>query len=95
MSIDESEVRRIAHLARIRIEEAEIPRYARELSQILDFVRQLGEARTEGVEPMAHPLDAKQRLREDRVTEPGRRDEFLALAPDAAEGFYRVPKVIE
>lgn len=95
MSIDTDEVRRIAHLARLGIDEADVSRYADELTRILDFVRQLDEADTGDVEPMSHPLDAKQRLRADEVTEGDRREAFLALAPEAASGLYLVPKVIE
>lgn len=95
MSIDESEVRRIADLARLGIDDADVGRYADELSRILDFVRQLDAADTDGVAPMAHPLDVHQRLRPDEVTEGDRRDEFLSLAPDEAGGLYLVPRVIE
>jgi len=95
MSIDESEVRRIAELARLGIDEADLGRYADELSRILDFVRQLDAADTDGVAPMAHPLDVHQRLRPDQVTESDRRDEFLSQAPEAGAGLYLVPRVIE
>ena len=74
MSIDASEVARIAHLARLHVSEADAPRYARELSGILELVEQMQARDTAQVEPMAHPLDASQRLRPDEVTEPDRRD---------------------
>lgn len=95
MSIDADEIRRIAHLARLGIDEADMPRYAEELSRILDFVQQLEGADTAGVTPMSHPLDAAQRLRPDEVTEAGRRDSYLEQAPASASGLYLVPRVIE
>lgn len=95
MSIDADEIRRIAHLARLGIEEADTPRYAEELSRILDFVQQLEGADTAGVTPMSHPLDASQRLRRDEVTEAGRREAYLELAPLSSGGLYLVPKVID
>ena len=95
MSIDSEEVRRIAHLARLGIDEADVEQYAEELTRILDFVQQLDEADTGEVAPMSHPLDAVQRLRTDEVTEGDRREAFLELAPEASSGLYLVPKVIE
>lgn len=95
MSIDTDEVRRIAHLARLGIEDGDVARYAEELTRILDFVRQLDEADTGNLEAMSHPLDAVQRLRPDEVTEGDRREAFMELAPEASSGLYLVPKVIE
>ncbi|MDX1434897.1 MAG: Asp-tRNA(Asn)/Glu-tRNA(Gln) amidotransferase subunit GatC [Gammaproteobacteria bacterium] len=95
MSIDQSEVARIAHLARLELSADEVPRYAAELSKILEFVGRMSAVDTAGVSPMAHPLDLVQRLREDRVTEADRRDDFQAHAPAVADGLYLVPKVIE
>lgn len=95
MSIDQSEVARIAHLARLELSADEIPRYAAELSKILDLVGRMSAVDTTGVSPMAHPLDLAQRLREDRVTEADRRDDFQAHAPAVENGLYLVPKVIE
>ncbi|ROR34692.1 Asp-tRNA(Asn)/Glu-tRNA(Gln) amidotransferase subunit GatC [Inmirania thermothiophila] len=95
MSLERSDVEYIAHLARLAIREADIPGYARELSKILAFVEQLAEAPTEGVEPLAHPIDAVQRLRDDVVTETDQRALFQAIAPAVEDGLYLVPKVIE
>lgn len=95
MSLGPEEVRRIAWLARLEISEADIDGYARNLSDILDFVEQLADVPTDGVEAMAHPLDATQRLRPDEVTETNQRDRFLALAPAAENGLFLVPRVIE
>lgn len=95
MSLNREDVQRIAHLARLGIDEDDVPGYASELSKILDLVAQLQEADTQNVAPMAHPLNAEQRLREDRVTETDQRDKFQAIAPATESGLYLVPKVIE
>ena len=95
MAIDEEEVTKIAHLARLRVADESVPRYVEELSKILDFVARMASVDTSGVTPMAHPLDATQRLREDRVSEPDGRSEYQAHAPAVENGLYLVPKVIE
>ena len=91
----DDDVRKIAWLARLQIDEADIPAYAAELSRVLEFVRQLNEIDTDGITPMAHPTDAVQRLRPDEVTEQNQRDKFQAIAPAAEAGLYMVPKVVE
>jgi len=95
MSLDKHEVERIAHLARLEIDPGAVPEYARNLSNILDLVEQLDAADTAGVEPMAHPLEVRQRLREDVVTETNQRERFQAIAPQVEDGLYLVPRVIE
>jgi aspartyl-tRNA(Asn)/glutamyl-tRNA(Gln) amidotransferase subunit C len=95
MSLDRSDVEKIAHLARMAIDESQVDDYAKELSNILGLVEQLESADTDQVEPMAHPLHMAQRLREDRVTETDRRGENQAVAPSVETGLYLVPKVIE
>ena len=95
MALDKSDVETIAHLARLQIDETKIPDYVSTLSSILDLVTRLQAVETDNVEPMAHPLDATQRLREDKVTETDRRDEYQTIAPDTEAGLYLVPKVIE
>ena len=95
MSLDSKEVAKIAYLARLGVDESEYPDYARNLSDILSFVEQLNAVDTEGVEPMAHPLEAGQRLRADEVTEADQREHFQAIAPKVEAGLYLVPKVIE
>lgn len=95
MSLNREDVERIAHLARLGITENDVPAYAQELSKILDLVAQLQDADTEGVEPMAHPLHAEQRLRDDEVTEADQREKFQTIAPATEAGLYLVPKVIE
>jgi len=95
MELDARQVAHVATLARIALTPEELPRYAAELTSILDFVARLEGADTEGVEPLAHPLDLPARLRADEVSEPDHRESFQAIAPAAAEGLYLVPKVIE
>lgn len=95
MSLDKEAVGRIAHLARLGVDAGEFENYASNLSAILAFVEQLEQVDTEGVAPLAHPLDACQRLRPDEVTEADRRDQFQQIAPRVEAGLYLVPKVIE
>ncbi len=95
MSLTSDEVRSIARLARLAISDQDIPRYADNLSRILDFVAQLDKAETASVAPMAHPLDMSQQLRADVVTETNQRELFQKNAPQVEAGLYLVPKVIE
>ena len=95
MSLDKATVAKIAHLARIKVPEADQEHLAGELSKILDFVEQLREVDTEGVAPMSSVVDTKLRWRADVVSDGGYRDDILANAPDRAEGFFSVPKVVE
>ena len=95
MSLDAEQVARIAYLARLQIDSEAIPDYARNLSAILDFVEQMNAVDTSGIEPMAHPQDVSQCLRDDVVTESNQRDLFQQIAPATENGLYLVPKVIE
>ncbi|MDH5191099.1 MAG: Asp-tRNA(Asn)/Glu-tRNA(Gln) amidotransferase subunit GatC [Gammaproteobacteria bacterium] len=95
MALDRTDVEKIAHLARLATEESELPGYADDLSNILKLVEQMDAADTANVEPMAHPLDMAQRLREDEVTEENQREHFQNIAPQVESGLYLVPKVIE
>ena len=95
MSLQHSDIEKIAHLARLAIAEEDIPRYARELSNILQMVEQMNGVDTRTVVPMAHPMEAGQRLRSDQVTETDQREQFQAIAPQVEAGLYLVPKVIE
>jgi aspartyl-tRNA(Asn)/glutamyl-tRNA(Gln) amidotransferase subunit C len=95
MSLKSDDVRAIAHLARLHIDDDAIDRYTADLSSILEFVEQMNQVDSSGIEPLANPLDETQRLRDDEVTESDQRDKFQRIAPDVAQGFYRVPKVIE
>jgi aspartyl-tRNA(Asn)/glutamyl-tRNA(Gln) amidotransferase subunit C len=95
MTLARADIDNIAHLARLELDPADVPAYTRHLSDILAFVEQLDAADTAGVTPMAHPLDAVQRLRADEVTESDQRARFQALAPAVEDGLYLVPKVID
>ena len=95
MSLDKNDVEKIAHLARLSLDEKDIPGYAGSLSSILEFVEQMNAVDTENVAPMAHPHDAFQRLREDVVTEENQREHFQKIAPEVEDGLYLVPQVIE
>ena len=89
------DVQRIAHLARLELSAAEAQAMQVQMNSILAMVDQMSAVDTQGVEPMSHPQEVTQPLRDDRVTEPDRREDFLALAPQAEDGLYLVPKVIE
>lgn len=95
MSLAADEVMRIAHLARLALDPGAVDAYVHDLSSILAFVEQLDAVQTDGVEPMAHPQDAVQRLRQDVVTEYDDRKSFQHIAPAVESGLYLVPKVIE
>lgn len=95
MSLTQDDVKKIAHLARLSISDADIPVYEKELSNILDLVEQMKAVDTSEVTPMAHPLDMAQRLRDDAVTEGNHRDEYQTIAPSVEKGLYLVPQVIE
>ena len=95
MSVDTETVRRVARLARIAVDEAELEPLAGELNSILGWVEQLGEVDVEGVEPMTSVTPMALPQRDDVVTDGERQGDVLANAPDAREGFYAVPKVVE
>ena len=95
MSLDQDQVRHIAMLARLKLTDDEYGESVEKLSKIVDFVDQLSQADTSGVVPMAHPLDAVQRLRPDVVTESDERDRYQENAPAVTDGLYLVPKVLE
>lgn len=95
MSIDIETARRVAKLARIKVEDADLPALAGEFNDILGFIEQLNEVDVEGVEPMTSVTPMRLKRREDVVTEGGMQDKILSNAPDAREGFFAVPKVVE
>jgi aspartyl-tRNA(Asn)/glutamyl-tRNA(Gln) amidotransferase subunit C len=95
MSIDRETARRVAHLARIRVEEDALDALAGEFNAILGFVEQLNEVDVEGVEPMVSVTPMRLKRRRDIVTDGDRQAEILSNAPDAREGFFAVPKVVE
>ncbi|MCW7554116.1 Asp-tRNA(Asn)/Glu-tRNA(Gln) amidotransferase subunit GatC [Endozoicomonas gorgoniicola] len=95
MAIDASEIQKVAHLARLSIDDSQVEATAGTISKILDLVDQMQSVNTDNVEPMAHPLDATQRLREDVVTEPDNREKLQSCAPSVEDGLFLVPRVIE
>jgi aspartyl-tRNA(Asn)/glutamyl-tRNA(Gln) amidotransferase subunit C len=94
MSIEDNQVRQVAHLARLELSDEEVARYRDDLNSILTLVERMNACDTEGVKPMSNPLDATQRLRADVVTEEIDREEFLKGAPEVRNGLFLVPKVI-
>lgn len=95
MAIDTDTARKVARLARIRIEAGDLPALAAELSGILTFMEQLNEVDVAGVEPMTSVTPMRLKQRDDRVTDGNCPAAILANAPDAREGFFAVPKVVE
>jgi aspartyl-tRNA(Asn)/glutamyl-tRNA(Gln) amidotransferase subunit C len=95
MALDKATVAHIAALARIRLSEAELEPLAGELSHILTWVEQLNEVDTAGIAPMASVAATRLPMRDDTVTDGGRRDDILCNAPRTARGFFVVPKVVE
>ena len=95
MSIDKDTARRVAHLARIKVEEDQLENLAGELSGILGFMEQLNEVDVEGVEPMTSVSPMELKRRDDVVTDGNMQTQILSNAPDSREGFFAVPKVME
>lgn len=95
MALEHTHVQRAAHLARIALNDNEATRYVDDLGRILQMVDQLQGVDTEGVAPLAHPLDTTQRLRADEVTETDQRARFQRCAPAVEDGLYLVPRVVE
>ena len=95
MALDKNDVEKIAHLARLQINDTDIAEVAQRISNILGMIDQMQSVDTSAVSPMAHPFDAGQRLRADQVTETNQRDFYQRIAPATQDGLYLVPKVIE
>ena len=95
MTISRKDIEKVAVLARIQVDDEQVSALEKDLGNILDLVDQLSAADTESVEPLAHPLDAVQKLRPDEVTESDQRADFQAIAPATENGLYLVPRVIE
>jgi aspartyl-tRNA(Asn)/glutamyl-tRNA(Gln) amidotransferase subunit C len=95
MRVDEDTVRRIARLARIKVTDAEAKALEKELSGILEWVKQLDEVDTKGVEPMTRVTPMRLKMRADEVTEGEKADDILANAPAREDHFFVVPKVVE
>ena len=95
MAIDENTAARVAKLARIEVNPDALPELAKEFSAILGFIEQLGEVDVEGVEPMTSVTPQRLKRRVDEVTDGDQQEAVLVNAPDAREGFFAVPKVVE
>ncbi|OSP55222.1 Asp-tRNA(Asn)/Glu-tRNA(Gln) amidotransferase subunit GatC [Pseudoruegeria sp. SK021] len=95
MSIDTDTAARVAKLARIRVEDQDLPALANEFNGILGFIEQLAEVDVDGVEPMTSVTPMRLKRRDDVVTDGDQQPAVLANAPDAREGFFAVPKVVE
>lgn len=95
MKVDDKVVAHIAELAQLKIEDRQVDAYVQSMQNILDLVAQMQDVNTDGVEPMANPLDGVQRLRSDEVSERNLRDHYQQNAPETADGLFLVPKVIE
>ena len=95
MSIDSKEIEKIAVLARLKFDQSQLDNVTDQFASVVKFIDQLHAADTETIEPMAHPMDAVQRLRADSVTETNQREKYQKVAPSTENGLYLVPKVIE
>ena len=95
MALERSDVEKIAHLARLGLNDADLPQTTATLNSILGLIDAMQAVDTAGVEPLAHPLEATQRLRADVVSETNQREAYQAIAPAVENGLYLVPKVIE
>ncbi|HKI75218.1 MAG TPA: Asp-tRNA(Asn)/Glu-tRNA(Gln) amidotransferase subunit GatC [Pseudomonadales bacterium] len=95
MKVDRDTVKAMADLAKLRLEASDVADYAQSMSEILDLVEEMRAVDTDGVTPLAHPLDARQRLREDKATETSDRERLQVLAPEVSDGLYLVPRVVE
>ena len=95
MSIERHEIEKLATLARIAIDDSTINQVRERLGSVLELVDQLQAVDTSGVDPMSHPMQATQRLRDDEVNELNQREALQSTAPDTEDGLFLVPKVIE
>ncbi|MGI9307896.1 MAG: Asp-tRNA(Asn)/Glu-tRNA(Gln) amidotransferase subunit GatC [Gammaproteobacteria bacterium] len=95
MGLSREDIASISHLARLELDEKEIPEYEKKMSGIVALMDQLKSVDTADVTPMAHPLDMHQRLRADQLSEADQRELFQQNAQDVEQGLYTVPKVIE
>lgn len=95
MALTLEDVKRVAHLARIAVDENEARAVLAQLGGVFQLIEQMQAVDTRGIEPMSHALDVMQRMREDAVTESNQHELFQAIAPQVEAGLYLVPKVIE
>ncbi len=95
MSLDKATVAKIARLARLKVDDAHLEPMVRELNNILAFVEQLNEVKTDGVPPLTSVVETRLKMRDDVITDGGHPEKILANAPAAESGFFTVPKVVE
>jgi aspartyl-tRNA(Asn)/glutamyl-tRNA(Gln) amidotransferase subunit C len=95
MSLNSQDIKRIAHLARIEVNDDEAQATLNKLTGIMALIEEMQAVNTEGIAPMSHSQDVTQRLREDQVTETNQRELYQSIAPSVEGGLYLVPKVIE
>ena len=95
MLLDNKQVKEIAYLARLSVDDSQLEQSTEELNNILNLMEELGEIETGGIEPMAHPLHMSQRLRDDEVSEGDLSKEFQEIAPKTGKSHFLVPTVIE
>ncbi|WP_205341019.1 Asp-tRNA(Asn)/Glu-tRNA(Gln) amidotransferase subunit GatC [Denitrificimonas caeni] len=95
MALERCDVEKLAHLARLGLNDAQIGSSTASLNAVLDMINAMQAVNTDGIAPLANPLEASQRLRPDTVTESNHRDDYQALAPAVENGLYLVPKVID
>ena len=95
MALENTDIDKIAILARLQVTPSETNDYANSISSILSLIDQMQQVSTDGIEPLSNPHDASQRLRKDEVTCDNQREAFIALAPAAQDGLYLVPKVLD
>ena len=95
MALDPTTIRRIANLARIRVEDDQLEPLSRELNGILGWIEQLNEVNVDGVEPLTGGAQMAMKMRDDVVTDGGYAEKILANAPDRNGQFFAVPKVVE
>ena len=95
MALERCDVEKLAHLAQLGLDDAQLDSSTASLNTVLDMINAMQAVNTDNVTPLANPLEATQRLRTDTVTESNQRDDYQALAPAVENGLYLVPKVID
>ena len=95
MALERCDVEKLAYLARLGLDDAQLNSSTASLNTVLDMINAMQSVNTDDVAPLGNPLEASQRLRADTVTESNHRDDYQALAPAVENGLYLVPKVID
>ena len=95
MKIDNEVILNIAELAQLEVKDEMISQYADKMTAMLNLVEEMQSVNTDNIEPVSNPLDAVQTMRDDKVTEKDKRDEYQAIATEVDSGLYLVPRVVE